>query len=397
MTPCPNPQPLLRSRMPELDALRGVAVLMVLFFHAFYFSTGAGRFQGPIRWFLLATEGGRFGVNLFFVLSGFLITGILIDSRGSPNYYHGFYLRRALRILPAYYGVLLVVLIAARTGIVERHISWPFLGLSVVYLSNVTALFGVAAQYAVLWSLAVEEHFYLLWPALVRNLSQRLLPWICWAIILACPALRAFYYWKNYDYGSGYTWLVADGLAWESLLAILIRGKLSSSGSMLKFGLACSVGSMVALFALVPFGIGHSGAFAGAVIRVSLVNLFFAGVLALSVVSGSGSWSALFHRPFLKFFGEISYGLYLIHMIVFDFVDHDLGKWGFQVSRSSGSFPLILARFATAAAISVGIAYISRWYYEDPFLTLKNKFAASRVREAIEIPQEPDLAAKTAS
>jgi peptidoglycan/LPS O-acetylase OafA/YrhL len=397
MTPCPYPQPLLRSRMPELDALRGVAVLMVLFFHAFYFSTGAGRFQGPIRWFLLATGGGWSGVNLFFVLSGFLITGILIDSRRSPDYYRRFYLRRALRILPAYYGVLVVVLIAARTGVVERHISWPFIGLSVIYLSNVTNLFGVATQYAVLWSLAVEEHFYLLWPALVRNLSRRLMPWICVLIIFACPALRAFYYWKNYEYGAGYTWLVADGLAWGSLLAVLIRGKLSSPDPMLKFGVACSIGSTAAVLALVPFGIGHSGTFAGGVIRLSLVNLFFAGVLALSVVSGSRSWSALFHRPVLKFFGEISYGLYLIHMIVFDFVDHALGKWGLQVSRTSGSFPLILARFTTAAAISVGIAYISRWYYEEPFLRLKNKFAASRVREAIEIPQVPDLAAKTAS
>jgi peptidoglycan/LPS O-acetylase OafA/YrhL len=397
MTPTLRPQPLLRSRLPELDALRGVAVLMVLFFHAFYFSAGAGQFHGPIRWFLLATGFGWSGVNLFFVLSGFLITGILLDSRGSPDYYRRFYLRRALRILPAYYGVLLVVLLAARTGVVERHISWPFIALSVIYLSNVTGLFGVATQYAVLWSLAVEEHFYLLWPALVRNLSRRLMPWICLLIIFACPALRAFCYWRHYEYGAGYTWLVADGLAWGSLLAVLIRGKLSSPHSMLKFGFACSIGSTALVLALLPFGIGRSATFDGGVIRLSLVNLFFAGVLALSVVAGSGSWSALFHRPLLKFFGEISYGLYLIHMIVFDFVDHELAKWGWHVSRSSGTFALILARFAMGAALSVAIAYVSRRYYEEPFLRLKTKFGASRVQAAIEIPQESDLAAKTAS
>jgi peptidoglycan/LPS O-acetylase OafA/YrhL len=75
-----TPEPLLRSRMPELDTLRGVAVLLVLFFHGFYFIAGAARFHGPIRWFVLATDAGWTGVNLFFVLSGFLITGILLDS-----------------------------------------------------------------------------------------------------------------------------------------------------------------------------------------------------------------------------------------------------------------------------------------------------------------------------
>jgi peptidoglycan/LPS O-acetylase OafA/YrhL len=397
MTPNLLPQPLIRPRMPELDVLRGMAVLMVLFFHAFYFATGAAAFHGPVRWFLLATAGGWTGVNLFFVLSGFLITGILIDSRTRPDYYQTFYLRRALRILPAYYGVLLLVLMAARTGIVERHISWPFLGLSFIYLANVTVLLGVPSQYTVLWSLAVEEHFYLLWPTIIRNFSRRVIALACVLIILACPALRAFCYWRHYDYGAGYTWLVADGLAWGALLAVLARGKLSSPSSMRQFGLATLVGSTVAILALIPFGIGRSGEFAGGVIRVSLVNSFFAGVIALAAVAGSGTWRLLFNRPGLKFLGEISYGLYLIHMLAFDFVDHLFGKWGLQVSRTTGSFYLILARFAAGAAISITIAYLSRRYYEEPFLRLKDRFGATRTKIAIELPQEPEFVAKTAS
>jgi len=125
-------QPLLRSRMPELDTLRGVAVLMVIFFHGFYFVTGAARFHGLIRWFVMATGAGWMGVNLFFVLSRFLISGILLGSRDNPGYYRGFYLRRALRILPAYYGLLLLLLVTARAGLGEHQASWGFLALSFV-------------------------------------------------------------------------------------------------------------------------------------------------------------------------------------------------------------------------------------------------------------------------
>jgi len=178
--------------MPELDTLRGAAVLLVLFFHGFYFIAGAARFHGPVRWFLLFTNMGWTGVNLFFVLSGFLITGILLDSQSHPEYYRNFYLRRALRILPAYYAVLLVVLAVGRTDLTTRHVSWGFFALSLVYLSNVTMLLGVPMQYAVLWSLAVEEHFYLLWPAAVRGFSRRALPWICGCFIAGSAGLRLY-------------------------------------------------------------------------------------------------------------------------------------------------------------------------------------------------------------
>lgn len=384
--------------MAELDALRGMAVLMVLFFHGFYFTTGAARFHGLVHWLLLTTGAGWVGVNLFFVLSGFLITGILLDSRDKPDYYRNFYLRRALRILPAYYGVLLLVLIAGRTGIVQRNVSWAFVGLSFIYLTNVTGFFGVQCQYAVLWSLAVEEHFYLLWPTVVRNFTRRALPWFCGLIIVGCPVLRAFYYWRHYDYGSGYTWLVADGLAWGALLAALARGKLSSRSSMLSFGVLCLAGTLAAMVTLVPFGISQSATFSGGVVRMSLINSFFAAVLALSVVAGSGPWRVIFEHSGLKFFGDISYGLYLIHMLVFDFVNRVLAKSGLQVSRTNGSLTLIVARFAAAAALSIAIAYVSRWHFEERFLRLRSKFTESqKVALPIENSQAPVFETEAAS
>jgi peptidoglycan/LPS O-acetylase OafA/YrhL len=390
-------QPLLRSRMPELDTLRGIAVLMVIFFHGFYFVTGTARFHGLIRWFVIATGIGWVGVNLFFVLSGFLITGILLGSRDNPGYYRGFYFRRALRILPAYYGLLLLLLITVRAGLVERQVSLGFLALCFVYLSNMTSFFGVPMQYAALWSLAVEEHFYLLWPAVVRNLSRRFLLWACGLIILGSPALRAFYFWRHYQYGAAYTWLVADGLAWGALIALLARGRLSSRRAMLRFGVACLVGTACLVTALLPFDLVHSGSLAGGVLLTSLINSFFAGVLTLALVMGSGSWKFIFARPGLKFFGEISYGLYLVQMLAFDGVSRALGHWGLNVSRTSGSFALVLARFAAGTALAIGVAYFSRWYLEEPFLRLKDKFEVGRNKIPVKVLEDRSIERKAAS
>jgi peptidoglycan/LPS O-acetylase OafA/YrhL len=389
--------PLIRPRMPELDSLRGVAVLGVLLFHGFYFSTGAGRFHGAEHWFLLITAPGWVGVNLFFVLSGFLITGILVDSRHRPDYYRNFYVRRALRILPAYYSVLFLLLVASRSGMVMRHASWAFIGLGCIYLVNVSELFGVPTQYTVLWTLAVEEHFYLLWPTAVRQASRRWLPWICVAIIVVCPALRSFCYWRGYQYGAGYTWLVADGLAWGALLAWAARGRFSSRQSMLKFGLVCASASVLIAVALLPYGMAQSGTYAGGVMRGSLINSFFAGVLAIALVNGTGAWKNLLHIPVLRFLGEISYGLYLIHMLAFDVVDRVLISRGLRVSWASGGFGLILARFAAGSLLALGIAYISRWKFEERFLRLKDRLTERPRGHVSSLEEGQVLEAKAAS
>jgi peptidoglycan/LPS O-acetylase OafA/YrhL len=149
--------------MPELGTIHGIAVLLVLFFHGFGFRYGHEGLSGLPKLVVAATVPGWVGVNLFFVLSGFLITGILLDAKPKANYYRSFYIRRALRILPLYYAVLLLLAVLTRSGWVNRQASWAFLALSFFYLSNVTVLFGVPMQCGVLWSLAVEEHFCRLW------------------------------------------------------------------------------------------------------------------------------------------------------------------------------------------------------------------------------------------
>src|ERR1700680_815839 len=138
---------LVRSAMPELDALRGLAILLVLFFHGFGFQFGTAQLPRLAHLFVVATMPGWVGVNLFFVLSGFLITGILLDSKNHPHYYRRFYVRRAVRILAAFYAFLLLLAVAPKTGWLDhRQVSWQFVGLSFLYLSDVTNLFFVPVQ-----------------------------------------------------------------------------------------------------------------------------------------------------------------------------------------------------------------------------------------------------------
>src|SRR5437764_405984 len=182
----PEPQAanLVRPVMPELDSVRGIAILGVVFLHGFYWPYSRLHFSRAAHVFIQSTQPGWMGVNLFFVLSGFLITGILLDSSCRENFYKRFYMRRVLRILPAYYAVLLLLLILGKSNL-------AYFGLSVVYLSNVVELFGVPQFYGPLWSLAVEEHYYLFWPAIVRRLSPRGLAAVAAGICAVVPLIRA--------------------------------------------------------------------------------------------------------------------------------------------------------------------------------------------------------------
>jgi peptidoglycan/LPS O-acetylase OafA/YrhL len=365
---------LLRSRMPELDTIRGVAILLVLFFHGFGFRYGLEGVSGFPRLFVAATLPGWVGVNLFFVLSGFLITGILLDTLPKANYYRSFYVRRALRILPLYYAVLLLLAVLTRTGWVNRHASWAFLGLSFFYLSNVTGLFGVPMQYGVLWSLAVEEHFYLLWPAAVRSLSRHRVAIVGAIICVLCPSLRAFYSIRGYETGTGYTWLVADGLATGAVLAALARGPWGTRARMRSVTLICFAASMTMFTVGYPFGIFRASRFLGVTLRETALNLFFAGTVALALLAGTSRWKAIVNRPVLQFFGEISYGVYLIHMLVFDLEDYIVGRLFPSLSAVGGHFGLMVLLFSIAAGCTVAIAYLSRWYFEERFLRLKGRF-----------------------
>jgi peptidoglycan/LPS O-acetylase OafA/YrhL len=370
---------LIRPVMPELDSLRGVAILLVVFFHGFDSPAIVwSQLSLPARLFFTACLGGWTGVYLFFVLSGFLITGILLDSKPKPQYYRRFYIRRALRILPAFYLLLLLLIVLPRIGwLAHRNVGWPFVALSFLYLANMTTLFAVPGQYAALWSLAVEEHFYLVWPAVVRRLSRRAIAWCAFGIFLLSPVIRAGAYWLHWNPGAGYTWLAADGLAIGALLGTLSRGWLAERIPMRKFSILCTSTAVAVFVAGTPFGIWRGVTFTGAVFRLSAVNLFCAGILGFTLLVGTSRFKWMVQWRWLRWFGEISYGLYLFHMLAFDFADHWIIRFSPayypQVLTSIG--PMFM-RFLVSMGIAVGAAFLSRKYFEERFLKLKERWTA---------------------
>jgi peptidoglycan/LPS O-acetylase OafA/YrhL len=368
-TQVPVPEPLIRRFMPELDALRGLAVLGVLFFHGFRAEYGDLPFTGVRRFFVQAMQSGALGVNLFFVLSGFLITGILLDSQKRPDYYRRFYARRALRILPAYYGLLILLVLL-------RQASTAFLGLSFVYLSNVTNLFGVSMDYHPLWSLAVEEHYYIVWPSVVRKLRPRLLALFSLSLCIGIPVARALAFRSgHFQGGEWYTWFTADGLAEGSLLAIVLRTSISRRMVSI-VGVLLLTMVPILLIAGAPFGMLSRQSQLGATLQLSLVNTFFAGLLVLFLLLGSGSLKALVNSSLLRFFGYISYGLYLIHLMIFHLYDKLARLFWPSLQPSVERFDLIVLRFAVGSAAAIGLAFVSRKYYEEWFLQLKERVVA---------------------
>jgi peptidoglycan/LPS O-acetylase OafA/YrhL len=370
--------PILRPQMPELDTLRGIAVSMVVLFHGLGFTYGLAGLSGIPKFLVALTLPGWTGVNLFFVLSGFLITGILLDTRPRPDYYRRFYYRRALRILPLYYVTLLLLLVLARTGIVPRHASWSFLGLSAIYLANVSDLLGVPTQYGVLWSLAVEEHFYLLWPAAVRNLSrQRVI--IC-AVLTAgsCLLLRSLYWAFHYS-GGGYTWLCADGLAMGAILAAVVRNT-GEARTMMRRATTLAFASSFGLVVVgTPFGILMARNFLGVTFRETAIDLFFTGVLGLTLLLGTSRWQGLVNlRPF-QFLGRISYGIYLTHMLMFESVGHVTARYWPAMQGASGRFNYMVIQFCLSGSLTIAVTWISRWYFEEPFLRLKDRVDQSPI------------------
>jgi peptidoglycan/LPS O-acetylase OafA/YrhL len=355
---------LIRPFMPELDTLRGIAVLGVLLLHGFYWQYAGFSFGRLARIFVLLTGPGWLGVNLFFVLSGFLITGILLDSKNRPNFYRRFYTRRALRILPAYYGLLILLLVL-------RSSSAAFVGLSFVYLANMTGFFGVACDYGPLWSLAVEEHFYILWPTVVRKVTMKRLAWVSASIMVLVPVLRGVAFsvgWGGLDW---YTWFVADGLAAGSLLAILLRTHVSRTQvKQLCWLLLAS--SVLLAGAGQPFGMLTRNRLLGASLLWTTINIFFSSVLLLFLVAGSGAAKRFVDIPALRSLGYISYGLYLDHLLAFRMYDRVFRHYWPGLMPSNGHFELVLLRFAVGGGAAIGVAYFSRRFYEERFLRLKD-------------------------
>jgi peptidoglycan/LPS O-acetylase OafA/YrhL len=372
----PN-QSLLRPYMPELDAIRGLAILGVLCYHGLYWANDLSRYTPGQRRFLTLAGPGQFGVNLFFVLSGFLITGILLDSRNRSDYFRRFYFRRVLRILPAYYATLLILVIF---GLISRG----FLIMSLFYSSNLSLIFGIAMSYPVLWSLAVEEHFYFVWPAVVKRLRPETLAWTSGLIVVLSPLLRfiSFHFGTRFAFlregCSYYTWNTLDGLALGALLSMFVRRSDCTRLNLFKLSMTLFVSGIFIALVGYPFGLATKTNAVGEALQWVPWNLCFGAMLGFALLAGSGSWKKLAAPRFLVFLGSISYGLYLYHLFGFQLYQWVTRQTNFQTRFNLSPWTSTWIRMLSVSLISILFAYLSRWHFEEKFLRLKDRLPGQR-------------------
>jgi peptidoglycan/LPS O-acetylase OafA/YrhL len=307
MTHVPKSSPSLRHYR-ELDGVRGIAALAVFFHHVCYTSVtvlpaGGSLAAGAARVLHRASAFGNNGVDLFFVLSGFLITSLLIKDRNSPQYFKDFYWKRALRILPLYFLCL------AGISLLLRH-NAGYILLSLAFLANFAHNFHIAAD-GPFWSLAIEEQFYLIWPGFVRRMTtQRLTKWAA-AIWVATIVLRLVAgFWGHFDYLL--TPLRADGLAAGALLACWnqVEAQGSGLGSRTRT-MAVWLAAGAALAVAGYQGLGLPDALA-ANLRETGVVLVAAGLVGLLIAQAGSPRVAVFRSRPLIFFGLISYAMSLV-------------------------------------------------------------------------------------
>lgn len=344
--------------IPQLDGLRGIAILLVLWAHSWE------AFQTTDRKF------GWTGVNLFFVLSGFLITGLLIEARGTPHYFRNFYARRGLRIWPLYY--IVIAFIFAYNTFLPPRLRFPASVYRIeYYLFYVQNLFvcdfpGPGAL-LITWSLAVEEQFYLLWPFVVRIFSLRNLRNVLIGVVVLDPFFRA---WFLRSGGDPHVNTVGqlDQLAMGALIAIWVRSENFSVSLFRKLSLAGIALLVPTLLYLKLYGSISSE------IMYTALGLGFSGLLGMSLVSSPGSALVrVLNNGFLRYTGKISYGIYLLHAICFS------AYHASPLHRVVQQWPARLAQPAIVV-LEIGLTYAAAsvsWYlFESRILKLKDRFAS---------------------
>jgi peptidoglycan/LPS O-acetylase OafA/YrhL len=367
---------LLKRQMPGLDALRGLAVLAVVTYHGLSWNPSPQQFHQTWTAYLPGLFAyGWLGVDLFFVLSGFLITGILFDGKGRPRQMRNFYMRRLLRIYP----ILVVVLLFVK---LIGHVSWAYIGLCLGYMANLYFVFHLAGGlYGPLWSLAVEEQFYLAWPWLVKLLSKRTAVYFACASILFSPLLRYLTAAGIVNLGDPHwmTWMISDNLAMGALLALILRSSWGTVQNVKKICGGLFFAGALLLVAGIPLGILNIHSPMSAALETVPFEWIFGALLLLSLLIGELPIIFALTRP-LRFLGYISYGLYLFHVLVFDVADTPFIHSGFYKVWSVKAW---IFRFVLDFTLSVIIAYLSRRHFEEFFLKLKGKFTPKAERHGM--------------
>jgi peptidoglycan/LPS O-acetylase OafA/YrhL len=353
--------PRPNSYVPALDGVRGLAIALVLASHLC-----------PE----IAAGAGWSGVDLFFVLSGYLITGLLLDGRAAPDRARRFYTRRALRIFPLYYATLVLVFVLVPAfrlpffSVIPRHAAtyqstarelewfWPY--LSNWYIGLVRP--GQPGPLTHFWSLAVEEQFYLVWPLIVWHCSPRTSTRVAIGALLGSLALRVAMVASHAPYLTVYmlTPCRLDGLAVGALIALGTRSESGLVGTRRVILPLASVGAAI----LVILSIWRQTLFSAdpwvLTIGLAAAAWLYGGlvVVALSYQSSTLAWAPL------RWIGERSYGLYVLHPFVM-----------FALTTFTALQVGTVAYAGVALAASAIVAEISYAGFERPFLSLKDRLA----------------------
>ena len=386
------------DHLAALDGVRGIAILLVLVFHALLV-WGIVRLTFPTLWidrFVIRVGGtGWAGVDLFFVLSGFLITRILLNARDGAGYFRVFYARRALRIFPLYYGFLILLIailpwlpwLRDDAGLAAlRHHQMEYWA----YFFNIAASihpFVDRGPFFHFWSLAVEEQFYLVWPFIVLVLGRRRLGVFCLLCIAAAPVVRfALLHGlvpESHGRFAAYLLMPArmDTLALGGLIAVV-----AMEPDLLRRAArwALPVGAISA--AVVAGLYVHDGGFQAyeqkmQVFGYSAIALTFATFVTAVVGGPPGLLQRACGHPVLTFFGKYSYALYVVHFQIMLWVMHRADDQD-AIRTVFGSYlPFLLVYTLVGVGLSVGVAWLSWHLYEKQFLKLKRFVPYGRPRE----------------
>ncbi len=378
------------SYIPALDGLRGLAVLAVIVFHLAPHAMDSA-YSAEVSHVVSFFRFGWVGVDLFFVLSGFLITGILYDNRRGASLLRAFYGRRLLRIFPLYYAglavytaVIIVVAAPDATAAFFESLPWHAAYLTNIRVTIAGAWAAAPVHTSHLWSLAVEEQFYLLWPAIVlaavklSRSPRRTLIGICVLLVLVSIGFR-LYLLPGYQLGA-YTLLPArmDALAIGALVALCARG---TEGVAPLLNLSGPVAAVCAL-ALAGLALLSAGQWSylhplQQGLGYTLWAAFFASILIRSAGKENGRLARSLRLRPLLYVGRISYGLYLIHYPVIYVLD--------SVGMREFGFVLFCVAVFVASFL---IATLSWRYLELPLLKLKRRLPYGNAADAYETASE---------
>lgn len=355
-----------RQYYPALDGLRGFAILLVVLYHNFSF--------------LPYLNYGWLGVDLFFVLSGFLITQILCTTVNSGNYFRNFYVRRVLRIFPLYYLFLILFLILLPLipsfpldmSYYQKNQFWFW-----TYLQNWTLIFnydGKATALNHFWSLAVEEQFYVIWPFVIitiKNVRKLLL--ICIVTLLMIIMARLAI-WHNRDLFPSYNWLFlftrVDGILIGSMLSIVYQ----KNPQLVRKYTTILVLSLAGLNFFIYFIPKQQSFPVWPIAGYTTFSAIFAILVYESVLKENHLISFIFNNSLLRFLGKYSYGFYIFHWPIFLIVKPYTDLWAKRIFELQGNWYLLPSSIlATLAGLT--IAFASFHIFEKHFLKLKSHFA----------------------